>query len=245
MPEAPTPEVLLVHGSCHGAWCWRDVLPELAARGIAAKAIDLPGHGADRTPLGEVTLERYAEAILAALDGPTVVVGHSMAGYPISRAADRDPARIARLVYLAAYVPADGLSLADRRRQAPRQPILKALDRSADGQSFRVRPEHAREVFFHDCDEAALAFALDHLGPQPVAPQETPLDLGANWQGVPRSYIVCEEDGAVPTEFQRVMAAETAPRDTHALAGSHSPFLARPGALAALLARIVHDSPQD
>jgi hypothetical protein len=26
-------EVLLIHGSCHGAWCWRDLIPALAARG--------------------------------------------------------------------------------------------------------------------------------------------------------------------------------------------------------------------
>ena len=35
---------LLIHGSCHGAWCWRDLLPELAARGHEARAIDLPFH---------------------------------------------------------------------------------------------------------------------------------------------------------------------------------------------------------
>ena len=28
-------EYLLIHGSCHGAWCWRDVIPALEALGHA------------------------------------------------------------------------------------------------------------------------------------------------------------------------------------------------------------------
>ncbi|SFD49522.1 alpha/beta fold hydrolase [Roseivivax sediminis] len=228
-------DILLVHGSCHGAWCWRDVMPALEARGHAVRAIDLPSHGADRTPVAEVTLDLYGQAILAALDRPAMVVGHSMAGYPISRAAEIDPSRIARLVYLCAYVPWPGLGLVEMRRRAPRQPILKALEKSADGLSFSILPEHAREVFYHDCPDESVEYALARVCPQPVRPQETPVTLGPRYASVPRSYVVCEEDGAIPTEFQRTMAADFAPADVHALPGSHSPFFARPAALADLL----------
>ncbi|MEZ5799152.1 MAG: alpha/beta fold hydrolase, partial [Paracoccaceae bacterium] len=65
-------EVLLVHGSCHGAWCWHRVIPALAALGVAARAIDLPAHGADRTPAAGASLSGYGRAILAALNGPTL-----------------------------------------------------------------------------------------------------------------------------------------------------------------------------
>ena len=41
---------VLVHGAWHGAWCWEKVVPLLAARGHAARAIDLPGHGDDPAP---------------------------------------------------------------------------------------------------------------------------------------------------------------------------------------------------
>jgi pimeloyl-ACP methyl ester carboxylesterase len=47
-------EFLLIHGSCHGAWCWRDVLPELERLGHSARAIDLPSHGVDQTPIKDV-----------------------------------------------------------------------------------------------------------------------------------------------------------------------------------------------
>ena len=232
-------EILLVHGACHGAWCWRDVIPLLEARGHRVRAIDLPSHGDDPTPLGDVTLDAYARAILDALEGPTVVVGHSMAGYPISVAADMDASRIARLVYLCAYVPKAGYSLVEMRKLAARQPILKALLRSEDGTSFSVIPEHAREVFYHDCPDEAVDYALERLCPQAVAPQAMPVTLGETWAGVPRSYIVCEDDNAVPVELQRDMARDFP--DVRSLPGSHSPFFAQPDALADL----IHDIAQE
>ncbi|MCE0506889.1 alpha/beta fold hydrolase [Roseivivax sp. GX 12232] len=229
---------LLVHGSCHGAWCWRDLRPALEALGHEARAIDLPSHGADRTPLGEVTLDAYAEAIEAAIDGPTILVGHSMGGYPISRAADRAPDQITRLVYLCAYVPWPDFSLVEMRLRAPRQPIMKALEKSADGQSFSVIPEHAREVFYHDCPEASVAFALENLCPQAILPQATKLTLGPNWQALPRSYILCEEDSAIPPEFQAEMAEDFHSDDVIRMPTSHSPFFSDPAGLARHLDRI-------
>jgi pimeloyl-ACP methyl ester carboxylesterase len=54
---------LLVHGSWHGAWCWERVVPILEGRGLRVVAIDLPGHGNDRTPFYRITLGRYAATI--------------------------------------------------------------------------------------------------------------------------------------------------------------------------------------
>ena len=229
---------LLIHGAGHGAWCWRDVLPALAALGHEARAIDLPSHGEDRTPVAAVTLDLYAQAILDALEPETILVGHSMGGYPISRAADLDASRIARLVYLCAYTPWDGLSLAEMRRLAPRQPLLRAIRRAPDGRSMTFDPAIAPEVFYQDCPAEAVAYALPRLCPQAVLPQETPVTLGPAARALPRSYIVCRNDGAIPAEFQDEMAARFAPEDRHEMACGHSPFLADPQGLADLLDRI-------
>ena len=229
---------LLIHGAAHGAWCWRDTIPALQALGHDANAIDLPGHGADTTPLAEVTLDSYADAILEALDAPAIVVGHSMGGYPISLAAERAPDRIARLVYLCAYVPWPGLSLAQMRREAPTQPLVPAIRRNDDGVSMHFDPAMVPDLFYHDCTDEAVAFALAHLCDQPLAPMQTPATLGDAYASVPRSYVVCERDGAIPPVFQQRMAADFAPEDRHALPTSHSPFLSASEALARLLDRI-------
>ncbi len=229
---------LLIHGAAHGAWCWRDVIPALQALGHTAQAIDLPSHGADATPLAQVTLDAYADAVLAALDSPAIVVGHSMGGFPISLAAERAPERFQRLVYLCAYTPWPGLGLAQMRKLVDEQPLMRAIRRRADGISFDFDPDLAREVFYHDCSDAVVAYALDHLCPQAFAPNETPVDLGAAYASVPRAYVVCAQDGAIPPELQRKMAARFAPGDVYEMDSSHSPFLSQPQALADLLSRI-------
>ncbi len=234
-------DFLLIHGSCHGAWCWREVIPALQALGHDARAIDLPSHGDDPIPADEVTLDLYADAIVDALTGPTVLVGHSMGGFPVTAAAERAPERIARLVYLCAYVPMPGKTLAEMRRMAPTQPLLDAIAVAGDRITFTIDPEKAIDRFYHDVDPGLAAWAVSRLGPQPILPQETALvpDRAAR---LPRTYIRCTGDRAVPPAFQGAMTAHWPEGTVHDMATSHSPFLSDPAGLARLLSDIATEA---
>jgi pimeloyl-ACP methyl ester carboxylesterase len=225
-------DFLLVHGSCHGAWCWHRVTPALAALGHRVRAIDLPAHGRDRTDPASATLDGYARAICDALDRPAIVVGHSMAGYPITAAAERDPSRIAALVYLCAYAPRSGQSLAGMRRAGPRQPLAPALRIDDSRTTFSFDPAQIDALFYHDCDPEAQSLAALCLCPEPVVPQETPLVLTARSGSLPRHYIRCLDDRAIPPEYQEVMAQSVPEAHRSVLPASHSPFFACPQALA-------------
>ena len=231
-------EVLLIHGSCHGAWCWRDVIPALECLGHTARAIDLPGHGENPCPIKDITLEAYADAIIAALDRPAILVGHSMAGIAIARAAEKAPSRVARLVFLCAYAPRDGVSLVDMRREAPRQPLQTAIEKTPDGLGFTFRDDALHDTLYHDCPPGTLAYARARLCVQAIAPQATPVRLGAAHAGVPKSYIRCTQDRAIPPEYQRTMTRDWPPADVTEMHLGHSPFFAAPQALARRLARI-------
>lgn len=231
-------EFLLIHGSCHGAWCWREMLPRLNARGHSARAIDLPSHGDDSTPPEGLTLDNYAHAILAAIDAPVILVGHSMAGFPITRAAEIAPEKIARLVYLCAYVPKPGFSLADMRREAPRQPLIDAVRKTPDGACFTVDPAKAPGVFYNDCSEAQVAYAVPRLCPQAILPQETVVELTDRSARLPRSYIRCTDDRTIPPEYQVTMTEGWPEGTVFDLDCGHSPFFARPDDLADLLISI-------
>lgn len=233
------PEFLLIHGSCHGAWCWRDVIPELEALGHRARAIDLPSHGDDNTPIAQVTLDMYRDAILDAIDAPVVLVGHSMAGFPIAAAAQKSPEKIERLINLCAYAPFSGHSLIEMRKMAARQPLMDAIEKSEDGLSWLPILSKARATFYHDCSDEAVAFATERIVPQAIAPQATPLELGRNYESVAKSYIRCSDDRTIPPEFQSIMAERFAPKDRYEMATSHSPFFSDPIGLAQLLDKIV------
>ncbi|MBL4812790.1 MAG: alpha/beta fold hydrolase [Rhodobacteraceae bacterium] len=229
---------LLIHGSCHGAWCWRDTIAALETQGHEAIAIDLPSHGDDPTPVGDVTLPLYAQAIVDALDGrPAHIVGHSMAGYPITAAGLLAPDLVERLVYLCAYLPHVGLGLADMRRAGPSQPLANAIIVAPDRASFTIDPNKAGACFYHDVVPKTAAWAISKLCPQAILPQETALDALPD---LPRSYIRCMHDRTIPPAYQVEMSAGFDTADIYTMERSHSPFLSDPEGLATILTKIAN-----
>lgn len=232
-------DILLVHGSAHGAWCWQETIPALKALGHNAKAIDLPSHGDDTTPVNEVTLDLYTDRVLSALDKPRVVVGHSMAGYPISLVAERAPEMIQRLIYLCAYVPKQGHTLSQMRKLATRQPLVSAFVLAEDRKSFTFDPAQIKDRFYADCTDDQIAFAAARLTPQAIAPSETLVDLTDRYTQVPRSYIRCVQDGAIPYELQLAMTEGWSKDQVVDMDTSHSPFFSAPSLLAAHIDRCI------
>jgi len=226
-------DFLLIHGTGHGAWCFRDLIAALQDRGHSARAIDLPAHGADTTPITDATLASYANAILAAIDTPVTLLGHSMGGFPITQAACFAPEKIAQLVYLCAYVPAPGKSLVEMRRAWPEQPLAGAFITAKDRSSFHFRPDLVQEKLYQDCPPGTLEYARTHLCDEPAAPSMTPI---TGDHSLARSYIRCNHDQAIPPAYQHAMSAgwdSVADMDC-----GHSPFFADPKGLAGILTNL-------
>jgi pimeloyl-ACP methyl ester carboxylesterase len=231
--------VLLVHGAFHGAWCWERVLPMLAAAGVEAEAIDLPGHGEDPGPLGD--LHGDGDRVRRELDrlgGDVVLVGHSYGGAVITDAGDH-PA-VDHLVYIAAMALDAGETcisiMADQSKAAGishhGRPNLTSGSTEGPPGSIVLDPTAAAQCLYNGCDEAAVAWALARLGPQPLATmQQAPRAVA--WQAKPSTYVVCRDDLAVHPDIQRIMALRCTtsvewPTD-------HSPFLCRPELVSELL----------
>jgi pimeloyl-ACP methyl ester carboxylesterase len=232
---------VLVHGAWHGAWCWEGVASDLRAAGHAVEAIDLPGHGEDATPHEQVTLDAYAQRIAETLDAaeePAILVGHSMGGIAATQAAELRPERIARLVYVTAFLPRNGESLQ----------YLAGLPENADDQvmpNAQIVPPDAilpeatsRKVFFHRCSPEDADMAVSRLNPQPLPPLATPVSITAERAGgVERHYVACTDDQAIPIALQRRMESESPCKTVVEIDTDHSPFLsARRELVDALLA---------
>lgn len=209
----------MIHGSGFGAWCWDVLIPALARHGHTARAIDLPGRGGTPT-----SLAAQAHAIETALTAPAILVGHSAGGFPITAAASP---HIAGRIYLAAYIPAPGQSVASLRRAGPSQPMKGAFQITPDRSAYRFAPDRCHDLFFHDCPDASHATA--QMCAEPIAPQETPLPHGP--QG-PAAAIICTDDRAIPPDWQRAMAKGLRQTD---LPSGHCPFLSMPETLAGAL----------
>nr|AAV31235.1 hypothetical protein [Oryza sativa Japonica Group] len=113
---------VLVHGLCHGAWCWYRVATALRRAGHRVTALDMDAAGASPARVDEVrTFEDYSRPLLAALaalppsgDGERVVlVGHSHGGFSVALAAEWFPERLAAVVFLTASMPPVGRAMAN------------------------------------------------------------------------------------------------------------------------------------
>lgn len=239
MATYPVKRIILVHGAAHGAWCWEEVVPLLAAVGFDVVAIDLPGLGADRTPPGDVTLDGYRAAVVDAVVAspePVTLVGHSMGGIPISLAAESEPQRIRRLVYLAALLPQDGerlIDLVDDRGPS----AARTAGPWSQTEALELDPRMAREIFYNTCSADKARRAAARLRPQATRPMSEPARLSAaRWGRVPKTYVVCEQDQALPPTRQHWFCGRMPEVRKLSMKTDHSPFYSDPQGLAALIA---------
>jgi pimeloyl-ACP methyl ester carboxylesterase len=235
--------IVLVHGAFGGAWCWEPVIPGLEEAGHTVESFDLPGSGEDCTPTGEVTLDAYADRVCKVLaDGPpAVLVGHSMGGVAITQAAARMPEQVAMLVYVAAFAPADGQSLMDLTQLPEGAGDQVQANLEVDGDPpVATLPAPAARVAIYGCvsDDVADA-AVAKRGPQPVAPFVAPLqipdDARAAFELLPRAYVTCLQDLAIPPALQKRMFAAAGCDPVIELDTDHAPMLSRTDKLVAAL----------
>lgn len=236
--------ILLVHGAFGGAWCWEPVIGELRAAGHTVHAIDLPGSGEDPTPVEEVTLDAYAERICSALaddDEPAVVVGHSMGGVAITQAAGRCPGRIALLIYVAAFLPHEGQSLLDLTHlpEGAGDQVQAHLVVEGDPPVGSLPRESAPEVLFASCSEEHAGWGAERLRPQAIAPFATAVtSADPAGRDLPRAYVMCLRDRAIPPALQRRMAAEHDCVEVVEIDTDHSPWLSATEELVSALDRL-------
>jgi len=214
--------VVLVHGAWHGPWCFTKVVDGLAEKGITAIAPELPlldGLGVDAALVAD---------LVAGIDEPVVLLGHSYGGQVISAAAT-ESANVTHLVYLCALMLDQGESLQDILATGPN--AYDAVRR--DGDHRVVIPELAAATFYGDCSTDDIDLALRSVRPMPAAPAPTPAGAPA-WTRIPSTYVVCEQDRAIPPAGQHILARHAS--RVVSWDASHSPFFSRPDLLVELLA---------
>ena len=215
--------IVLVHGGFVDGSGWEDVYKILRKDGYAARIVQNP----TISLAGDVAATRQ---IIAAQDGPVILVGHSYGGAVITEAGN-DP-KVAGLVYITAFAPDTGESVAalikDPPPGAPVPPILPPregylfLDKEKFAASFAADVDAEKAAFMAD---SQVPWGVDALGGTISAP---------GWRSKPSWYLVATDDKMIPPPAQRFMA-KRAGSTVVEVAGSHAIYVSQPNAVATLI----------
>ncbi|MEU6974005.1 alpha/beta hydrolase [Kitasatospora aureofaciens] len=233
-PTRPT--VVLVHDGCSDATSWFGVIAELHRRGLSALALANPLRGLPHDAA-------YLSSVLATVDGPVVLVGHSYGGAVITEAGAAP--NVVSLVYVAAYLPDVGEShdaLASRFAPSPLVPRLRRTRFTTDAtddwaNELTVPMECFRPFVAADLDQevAQVLAALQ----RPVAERVlTDAPTTAAWRTRPSWALVTGADRALPPAIQRFTAQRAGATTLELPEASHAVAVSRP----TTVAELIHDA---
>ena len=232
----------------------------IAPASLGRRPFDATAFAAEPSPIAGVTQEERTQAVVALVeeaaslsDGKVILVGHSAGGMTISAVAEQVPNLLLAVVYLAGFLVPTGMSLLAMLQHdtlssalAPGlfvgDPVAIGATRIHVGSTDEAYRSLLKAAFYADVSESEFAHAASQLhcdesNSGAVAPSNiTPERFGT----VPRHYIRCTQDRAIPLTGQNHMiatvdAAIGGKTTTHTLESSHSPFLSQPATLSRIL----------
>ncbi|MBB3457192.1 pimeloyl-ACP methyl ester carboxylesterase [Rhizobium sp. BK313] len=221
---AEVKNIVIVHGAFADGSGWRTVSDILTKDGYKVAIVQEP----------LISLADDVAATKRVLDlqnGPSVLVGHSYGGMVISDAGNAD--NVAALVYVAAFQPDKGESLAKLVESKPVEHMRKNGVKATPDGFLYMDPEAVHEMFAADLPQAEA----DFIGRSQVFASQKAFGTEAGepaWKKKPSFALVATEDRSINPDLERSMAKRAGSKIYEAKA-SHAVFLSKPNDVAKLI----------
>src|SRR6266403_3180727 len=215
--------IVLVHGGFVDGAGWEGVYKILKRDGYSVSIVQNP----------TISLEddvAVTKRILAAQDGPTILVGHSYGGAVITEAGN-DP-KVAGLVYITAFAPDKGESVTSLIKDPPPGAPVPPILPPREGYLFLDRAKFAAS-FAGDVNAETAAFMAESQVPWGVEALAGAITEPA-WKTKPSWYLVVTDDRMIPPAAQRFMS-KRAGSTVRESPGSHAIYVSRPAPVVALI----------
>jgi pimeloyl-ACP methyl ester carboxylesterase len=226
------PTIVLVHGAFADSSGWNSVTGRLIGDGYPVIAFSNPLRGPNEDA-------EYLRQFLSTISGPLVLVGHSYGGAVITNAATGNP-HVKSLVYIAAYAPAEGESVAAANSLGGGHTdvidhlVVRPFPGAAGGDADAyIDPAYFPTLFAQDLPKATTRVMAATQRPGALAALLTPSGAPA-WEGIPSWYLVARQDRIIPPEAERAMAAR-AGSTTLEIDSSHVAMMSHPAAVTSLI----------
>lgn len=208
--------IVLVHGAWADGSSWSKLIPLLQAKGLHVVAV--------QNPLSSIADDvASTNRIINAQDGPVLLVGHSYGGAVITEAGNN--AKVAGLVYVAAFAPEAGETLGGMGQKYPTPPGLSTIQPIDDG-FLLLTQKGVVENFGPDLapDLQSLLFATQKATNGVVL--GTPIKMAA-WHTKPSWFVIAANDRMIAPDQEKDTAKRMGAK-TLTLPTSHLPMLAQP-----------------
>jgi pimeloyl-ACP methyl ester carboxylesterase len=232
----PKPTIVLEHGAWADTSSWAGVIKRLQADGYTVYAPPNPLQGLN-----------YDSAFLAdflhSISGPIVLVGHSYGGAVITNAATGD-AQVKALVYVDAFAPAQGQTLAQLLASVPGSCAVPA---NLNVVPFPGAPSGAGDAYItQSAFPSCMANGLPAGEAQVLAVTQLPIATTAltqpsgapAWQTIPSWAVVGTADHAIPPALQLAMA-ENAHAHITEVDAPHLSMISDPGVVTGVILQAV------
>jgi pimeloyl-ACP methyl ester carboxylesterase len=221
--SAVVKNIVLVHGGFVDGSGWQGVYKALKKNGYVVTIVQNPTFSlAD-----DVAVTKRA---IATQNGPVILVGHSYGGVVITEAGN-DP-KVARLVYIAAFAPDQGESVAALIKNPPPGAPVPPILPPQDGYLFLDKTKFAAS-FAADVTPDVADFMADSQVPWGIEALSGAISQPA-WKTKPSWYLVSTEDRMIPPDAQRAMS-KRANSTVVEVKGSHAVYVSQPQAVASLI----------
>ena len=210
LPKGAAHNIVLVHGAFVDQTSWKPVADILTKKGYNVTLVE--------NPLTSLAADVDAtKQALAKQDGKTVLVGHSWGGVVITQAGD-DP-KVSALVYVSAFAPDVGQSLATLAKSGPATEGGAAIYPDEKGDLY-IDPKVFPSAVAADLPPEIAESLANHQLPLNHTAFEAPVDTAA-WRDKPTFYVISTKDKVIAPEVQKMFAARMKAQTTE-VAGSHA-----------------------
>jgi len=222
--STPIKNVVLVHGAWADGSSWSKIIPLLEAKGLHVVAVQNP-----LSSLGDdVAATRRA---IDAQDGPVLLVGHSYGGAIITEAGNNP--KVAGLVFVAAFGPDTGETLATTAKEFPATPAGGEV-RPIEDKFVVLTEKGVAEDFAQDLSDVEKRTLAVTQGPTSLSVFEAPI-TDAAWHHKPSWFVVSANDRMINPDYER-FAAKRMGAKVLTLPTSHVPMLSKPKEVANFIA---------
>ncbi|XP_045786299.1 salicylic acid-binding protein 2-like [Trifolium pratense] len=235
---------VLVHGACHGAWCWYKVKPLLESAGHLVTVLDLAASGTNLNKIEDVnTVSEYSEPLLQLMatippNEKVILVGHSLGGLNIALAMEKFPEKVAVGVFLTAFAPdIEHNASYVMEKYIESTPAAEWVDteffQSGNKTSMFFGPKFLSNKLYQQSSIEDLELAKTLLRPGSLFMedliQQKNLFTKQGYGSVPHGFIVCDDDIAIPLKFQHWMIQNAGINDVLEIKGAdHMAMLCKP-----------------